>query len=91
MTVTSFWRFTMTVATPPRIDVDELEKLATDPPGEVCHLANTLGEVLCGAMPVHVMPIELAEPDPQRSPCIGGCGRNRCAACAAELTMRTQP
>jgi hypothetical protein len=26
--------------------------------------------------------------DPSASPCIGSCGRNRCAACAAEYTMR---
>jgi hypothetical protein len=86
------WWFTMTVPLPapprPRVDVAELEKLATDPPGKVCHLADENGDVLCGAMPVHVMPLELAEPRADASPCVGGCGRNRCAPCAAEYTMR---
>lgn len=79
-------RSVMTLA-PPRPDVDELERLVTDPPAGVCHLHED-GQVLCGALFSNALPVQYAEPDPAASPCVRGCGRNRCAPCAAEYTIR---
>jgi hypothetical protein len=81
----------MTTIAPPRPDVAELDQLATDDPHEVCHLFAD-GVSLCGVKALFVAGVDLDEAkefgDPSASPCIGSCGRNRCAACAAEYTMR---
>lgn len=80
----------MTTAAPPRPDVDELERRATDDPGKVCHLFGDHG-VLCGHIGigtgVFVEVAELTGVDPAASPC--SCARARCASCAAEYTMRS--
>ncbi len=81
----------MTTIAPPRPDVAELEQLATDDPHRVCHLVDE-GVSLCGIEALFVAGVSLDAAkefgDPSASPCIGSCGRNRCAACAAEYTMR---
>lgn len=83
----------MTTIAPPRPDIAELEELVSDPPAKVCHLVDTdATHALCGLPAMFVSAVDVrfaAAPfrgDPSSSPCM--CGRQRCAVCAAEYTMR---
>lgn len=78
----------MTTVAPARPDLAELEQRATDRPGDVCHLIGEDGQVLCGALGRFALWPQYVDADPTSSPCPGGCGRNRCASCAAEYTIR---
>lgn len=75
----------MTTIAPTRARLEELERLVADDPNRVCHLVTGDG-VLCGATAGQFVWISAIDGDPAASPC--RCARDRCAACAAEYTMR---
>jgi hypothetical protein len=84
---------TASTITPPRVDVADLERRATDPPATVCHLlpAATATHALCGRPALFVSAADVhalvaLEADPGSSPCV--CDKARCASCAAEYSMR---